>query len=254
MTEANLFQSENDNSQIEFDQNKNYLEELVGDGKKFKSVDDLAKSKAYSDIHIANLERRMDQMREDYIRVKSESESGAKLQELIDLMKTQGTQQQTSSTNTQANDGTQSPVIKPEEIQSLVSNEVAKLEATRREQDNYNQVLAKVTERYGNNYRTVLKDQANALGLTEDDINSMARRNPNLFYKTFDINENRQQSFQTPPTSQTRQSNFTPRAEKRTMSFYEKMRKENPVAYFDPKIAVQMDRDAQALGQDFFDI
>ncbi len=252
MTEANLFQGQDD--QIVLDENKNYLEELVGDSKKFKTVDDLAKSKAYSDIHIANLERRMDQMREDYIRVVNESKSGAKLQEVIDLL-TSREQQHTSSEHTNANDGnTQSPAITQDQIQSLVSNSIAQLDATRRETENYNQVLAKVTERYGPNYRTVLKDQATQLGLTEDDINSMARRNPNLFYKTFDVETRQQVPFQAPPTSQMRSSSFAPKGQQRTLAYYEEMRKKNPSAYYDPKITVQMDKDAQALGEAFFDI
>ena len=49
----------------QLDETKDYLTELVGDGKKFKDVKDLAKGKAFSDLHIQTLEKTLNQMREE---------------------------------------------------------------------------------------------------------------------------------------------------------------------------------------------
>jgi hypothetical protein len=51
-----------------------------------------------------------------------------------------------------------------------------------------------------------------------------------------------------------RSDSFAPKSDKRTYSYYENMRKTNPNLYLDPKISIQMDKDAQALGEAFFDV
>ena len=82
----------------------------------------------------------------------------------------------------------------------------------------------------------------------------MARTNPNLFFKTFDVGSTKsQETFQSPPASAL-QGYTPPKNQKRTLSYYQELRKKDPMIYYDPKIAVQMDKDAQALGKDFFDV
>lgn len=39
----------------------------------------------------------------------------------------------------------------------------------------------------------------------------------------------------------------------RTESYYKQLKKDNPKIYLDPKFAVQMHNDAQALGEAYFD-
>jgi len=48
-----------------FDPNKNYYEDLVGQDKKFKDNETLAKAKVQSDIFIKHLERQQDELRKD---------------------------------------------------------------------------------------------------------------------------------------------------------------------------------------------
>jgi hypothetical protein len=54
------------NSQPTLDENKNYYEELVGEGKKFKDEKELAKGKWIADEYVKTLERSLDEMRNDY--------------------------------------------------------------------------------------------------------------------------------------------------------------------------------------------
>jgi hypothetical protein len=41
--------------------------------------------------------------------------------------------------------------------------------------------------------------------------------------------------------------------QKRTLSYYAELKKKDPKIYLDPKIALQMEKDSQALGPAFFD-
>lgn len=251
MTE-NLLDQDNDN--LELDPNANYLEALVGDNKKFKTPEDLAKGKAQSDHYIKTLERRLDAISDDYKKVLDERNAMPKLQDLIEKFDKLDMQNLQSRDNTQnSNEDPNRQALNPEQLESLVTSKYAQLKQNERENDNYMQVRNKLSETLGNNFKAVLKEKSDALGLTDDEVNQMARKNPNLFFKTFDLNTIRQDNFQSPPTNVMRNNSLSNRQEKRTMAYYEKMRKDNPKLYLDPKIAVQMDKDAQELGEAFFD-
>lgn len=244
----NLFNQNDD--LVEIDESKDYLAELVGENKKFKDAQALAKGKAFSDAHIAILEKRFDTLSADYLKLKEEADAGAKLQDLLNKLETQ---QLTSREDTQNNSNeVQQKPVGLAEIESLVSSKIEQRERSAKEQENYNLVEAKLLERLGSNYKTVLKKQANELRMTDEEVNALARKNPTLFFKTFDLNAQTQDNFQAPP----RQSNtFSPKPpEKRTWSYYLKLKEKDPKAWLDKKIAIQMEKDAQQLGREFYDI
>lgn len=248
----NLLEQTDDDLQ-QFDDNKNYLEDLVGEGKKFKDHEELAKAKARSDAYIDTLTRRMDELRQDYAEVSAKYNAGTKLEDLIGKIgKTQDTSEDTLPPVKE--DNTQ-PAIKQEQIESLVSNRIKQHEIDKKHEENFRAVQAKLKERYGNNFASVLKERVESLGLTDDLVNNLARTAPNAFFNTLGFNEQQfDNNFQAPPRSQQRTDNFAPKSNKRTLSYYEKLRKDKPMLYYDPKIAVQMDKDSQELGKEFFDV
>lgn len=231
------------------DDTKDYLNELVGEDKKFKTVEDLAKGKHMSDSYITVLERRLDELSDEYKKVREENIAGPKLQELIDRMdQLQNNRQETPQKSNEA-------AYDPKAVESLVSSQILKHEQTKKEQENYEAVRTKLVERFGNDYKTALKKQSDALGLSDEEVNSMARKNPALFTKTFDLNVAKTENFQTPPRSERRSDSFAPTsAEKRTWSYYVKLREKDPMAWLDKKIAIQMEHDSQKYGKDFYDM
>ena len=252
MTQNLLEQTDED--LVTLDENKDYLAELVGPDKKFKSEEDLAKGKYLADSYIQVLEKRLDAITEDYKKAREENMAGPKLQELLD--KLEATQKQLTSREPPVSNEDTKAAFKPEDVESLVSSSILKHEQTRKEQENYATVRAKLEEQFGHSYKDVLKKKSNQLGLSDDEVNSMARKNPNLFIKTFDLNEPVDNKFQAPPRTNLRSDNFAQKAksENHTWSYYEDLRKKDPMAWLDKKIAVQMEKDAQALGRDFYDI
>lgn len=236
----------------QLDPNKNYLEELVGEDKKFKSVDDLAKGKFMSDLHIATLEQRLDEMREEYKRAAEQAKAAEKLQDLLTRLENQD--DLSSRENTQNSKEDSKTALDPEQLESLIASSISKRETSRKQEENFNLVMEKVREKYGDSYARTLNEQAKEMDLSADEVDNLARRNPKLFFKTFGLDENRSvESFQAPPGS-SKSTTFAPKVQKRTMSYYRDLRKTNPSLYFDRKIAVQMDKDALALGEAFFDV
>lgn len=247
----NLF--ENGNELPQFDPNKNYVEELVGEGKKFKTIEDLAKGKAEADAFIAFKNREYDTLKEDYLNLRKEHTAGSRLEDLITKLSL--TQQPSSNESPEVNEENKVPAYKPEDIDARVLETVSRLETQRKETANFNEVQAKLQEKLGPNYENILKQQVADLGLSPEDVNTLAKKSPKAFFKTLGLEEKQQgdNTFNAPPRSQNRSDSFAPSSTKRTWAYYEKMRKEQPSVYLNPKTQVQMHKDHKELGNAFED-
>lgn len=236
------------------DPNKNYLAEFVGEGKKFKDAETLAKAKYDSDQYIKTLERQKDELRADYLKIREESMSQAKLKELIDQLEAK--QKSSAITPNAPDQDVQKPQsFDPKELESLVSKSIQAHEMTKTQEQNFNFVKNKLIEKHGSNYQAALKQQIDSLGLTEDYVNEMARKYPSAFLKTLGVDAQPGNStFQSPPKSATRNDSFTPQVQQdRTWAWYQNLKKTDPKTYLDPKTSVQMHNDAIRLGERFKD-
>lgn len=241
--------SQDQNNTPEIDPNKNYLEELVGDGKKFKSPEDLARGKYEADNYIQILQRRFDELREDNERIRGESAAKARLEEILDKLDSQF--HKTDDRDITDNANNEVKPFDPKEIESLFEKKITERETQLKQQNNFNQVRDRLKEHYGENYTAVLEDQIQSLGLTKEFFNDLAKNHPTVLFKTLGLDQKPNQQFVSAPRGSV---NFKPTApKKRTYSYYQNMRKENPTLYFDRKTTIQMHEDAQEQGQAFFD-
>lgn len=246
---TNLLSNDNDTDVVEVDPDKNYLTELVGEGKKFKTPEDLARGKYEADQYVEILKRRQDEMRTDYLKVSEENKTRAALEDLIKEIKIQ---QQTSNDEPQVKD--EKP-FDPKLIESLVSTKIQEHELSKRQEDNFNLVKGKLQARYGNQYKSAVANQIEELGITETELNEMARKQPKVLIRTLGLDKEapRTDPFQTPPRSNSN-TGFKPSGtQKRTWSYYQNLRKNDPQAWFDRKTAIQMQQDAIELGEAFKD-
>lgn len=240
-----------DNSS-QVDLNKDYLQELVGEGKKFKTPQDLARGKYEADNYVKTLTVKLDQMREDYLKLDADYKARAKLEELIDQL---DKSKQQPSSNEQPPVKDRMPEIDPKQIESLVDSQIKRNKLLEREQDNFNKVKEKLRERFGSNYQDALSEQIDGLGLTVDDMNALAKKSPTAFFKTLGLDQPPQtENFQAPPRTSQRSDTFSPKGgPKRTWAYYQKLKETNRNLYYDPKTNVQMEKDRQALGAEFED-
>lgn len=238
------------------DPNKDYLAELVGEGRKFKTEKDLARGKYESDLYVNTLTRQLDELRTDYLKLRDDYTARAKLEELIGQLEAKQTQQLSNSEQPKANEVKDKPGIDPNEMKSLISSSIQEYETTKKQNENFNLVKEKLKEQFGDNYPSVLKQQIENLGLTEEDVNALARKSPNAFFRTIGVDKpENKELFQNPLSSSLKSETFRPKgAQKRTRSYYLEMKKNNPKAYLDSKTNVQMHNDAMELGEAFFDV
>lgn len=242
----------NNSNQPVIPSDKDPLDVLTGPGGKFdktkyESEADMykaiARSKVESDSYIEDLKRRQDELRSDYELMAQQYKAGPKLEELLAKF------EQQNQSNAPSED--QPKEIDLSKIEELVASKLTQHEQARLEDENARKVEARLIEHFGSNYQAALKQQVDALGLDKDFVNGLARKHPEVLYKTLGITgEKRTDTFQAPPHSS---GSFTPNTQKRTWSFYQKLREKDPRAYHSPKIQDQMFKDATALGSEFQD-
>jgi hypothetical protein len=250
LTQLNLLEGQQDQLP-QIDPEKKYLEELVGDDKKFKDLESLARGKFEADQYIENQNRKLDELKSDFFRLKADYDARAKLEEYLEKLPGIRQDQQHQQNHQMQDD---KPAYNPDEVKSLISNTLIEHETRKQQEQNFASVQSKLTEKFGSNYQASLQRQMDEIGLSADQLNQMARTNPKLLIEALNLDAAPvQEGFQAPPRSQQRSDNFAPSTNKRTWTYYEKMKKENPHTYWTPKIQDQLHKDHMALGQAFED-
>ncbi len=228
---------------------KNYLEELVGEGKKFKDVEALAKGKWESDRYIPLKNKQFDSLSADYLKLREEAQTRARLEDLLSQLEDK--QLASSKLPTAKEEPRELPTYNPTDIEDLVSKKITENERARQRQANLNVVRAKLTEQFGDAYAPAVRERITALGLSEQDFSDWSAKSPAAVINALGLNETRSSGDTAPPRSN---RTFKPVTEqKRTWSYYQELRKTNPKLYADPKILNQMLADAEALGTAFED-
>lgn len=258
MTE-NLLDRVNDD--LEQDPQQNYWEALTGPGAKFDRTkyaseqelkEAISKSNYHADRHIKIVERTKDEQREDFLKLKQEYDARESLKEYLDKM---AITQQPLNRENNLNSNEEKLALNTDDFKSLVKQEVVEFNKETVRQQNFKLVSETLQERLGANYANVLNKQIQDLGLNADYVNDLARTSPKAFFKTFGLDKQASEDtlFNTPPRNERLSNSFNTKGDKRSWSFYQKMRKENPKQYQSKETARQMERDYAELGADFED-
>lgn len=217
-----------------------YLNDLVGEGKKFKDLESLAYGKHQSDVYIKTLERQLDQLKSDYSEARSELQSRAKFEELADRLARprEPVQERTEP----------KPEIDMSKLKDLIASQLQETEVTRKQEENFNLVKTKLTEAFGaDNLDSKLKE----VGLDGQSAAQIAKLNPQLVLKALGVDKpTQQQPFQAPP----RNAGFNQSPpQERTWAYYQEMFKKDPKLRYDNKTNIQMQKDYIQLGSKFED-
>jgi len=238
---TNLFEA-----QVDHQPDASLREEILNKWKD-KPVEDLLKAKVESDLYIKSLERQKDELRADYLKQRDELLTKAKFEEYLQKMETLKDGQVTTPTVNEVSE----PKYDPKEIESIVLNKISESKKIEKETENFNTVQNKLKERFGRDYQIILREQQINLGLSDNDVNDLAKKSPEAFFRMMNLNDTKD-PFQAPPRSNQRNDSFAPKVSKRDYNYYQELKKTNPRLYLDPKIAVQMHNDAIELGDAFF--
>lgn len=248
MSNNDLFNDANQTQVPQIDPNKNYLEELVGEGKKFKSIEDLAVGKVHSDAFIQKLQGELEGLRQ-------ELNQRARLGDLVDKL-AGGVKPQEPTPQSQPNHGGDDgkDTLDPAKIEDLIASVLEKRTQQSARDRNLNDVKSKLSETWGAGFSNKLAEKANELGLSKEDLNELAGRSPQAFYTLVGVGAPQAQPNNgfVPPVSSQRPAQPNVSGD-RTKAFYDRLKQTNPVQYWDKSTQAAMHKDALRLGAAFFD-
>lgn len=234
------------------DPDKNYLEELVGENRKFKTVEALAKGKAESDAYIRKLQTELAELRQALQAKDQDLATRIKYEDFLRRLG-QATGSPGNADVTSPEKGEPAPTkveakLPEEVIETTVESVLAKREQKRAQEANLSQVVSALRETFGDNYKHRVQQQAQRLGVDITTLTDIAARSPEAFYTLMEMKS--RETFSPPPRSQV----SLPRTEsKKNFAYYQKMRKEKgELWYFTPAVQQEIWEEAKRQGESFY--
>lgn len=227
---------------------KNYLEELVGEGKKYKDPQALAKSRVKADEFIEQLKRENAGLRQDLNqRVKMEEFLG-KMEQVSREAPIKDQEQLGSEPESERT------AIKPEDLEPVVERIYEAREARAARQQNLAEVKSDLLKTYGPNYASKVREIGASIGMDDSAIQEMAAQRPKAFAKLFGLNRPaNNELFEAPPRSSVNVEGFKPSAAGgKNYAYFEAMRQKEPRKYWSPSVQNEMHRLATQYGDDFY--
>lgn len=234
----------NDNGQ----QQTNALSELVGEGKKFSTVEELAASKLSADEHIAKLEAEAKERNETLAELQQKAQANQSVEEVLKAL------------NGSQNDGqeTPTPTLDEQSIDEIITRRLSEQERNRIAQTNLKSANDAVVAALGDltAAQTAVNKKAQQIGMTAGELAGIAAKSPSAFLQIMGIDK--PSPDKPAPAKGTVNPEAVPNAEGTggpkpgTHAFYQALRKENPTAYFSAKVQNQMFTDRKEKGEAFY--
>jgi len=202
------------------------IEMLVGENKKFKDAEALAKGKLEADTFIEQLKGENAELRKELM-------SRPTSEDVLKLLREQTKPADSSRENT-------TPVLDEDTLSKLVESKLTSFEVKKKFDANELEADAKMKETYGDKAVEVLKSKAQELGVTVKYLHDTARSSPSAFFKLLGLNETKKYEgtkFEV-STKNTASEGFTSNASVKygTKAYWTELRKKEPNKYFTPSV------------------
>lgn len=224
---------------------ESFVSQLVGEGKKFKDVESLAKGKLEADRHIGEITKTLDELRAEL----AKQDYAKNL--LEQLNKAPETRQDTPPPNTSSSSDTENTTQNASDIEALVEKVITEKEKNRTVSQNIALVGEEMEKKFGDKASQVLKAKSQELGVSLDRLKEIAAESPTAFFQLIGVSASRS-TAPTAPQSSVRSENFNSNSQDRNFDYYQKIRKENRSLYYSPKIQNMMIQDRERLGSRFY--
>jgi hypothetical protein len=223
-------------------QEVNYLENLVGEGKKYKSVEDLAKAYSHADATIQDRNRELAEAREKI-------NARLRVEELL----RQPREQNPVTPPVDDNPPSANTSFSEDDLVARIRQELQQDREQEKIRRNVDFVAQKLIETFGSEDKAneVINAKAKELEVSLDFLKSSAAQSPKAFLATLGIADSAPRPTPGVPRSDVVSVPNTA-AKPGTYAFYESIRKSNPSQYFSRTIQNQMIADAKRLGDAFY--
>jgi hypothetical protein len=229
------------------------VDNLVGEGKKFKTVDDLARSKFESDRVIQAREQELASLREELSKRETAEEMIRKLQER------QNTPPQTPGQPEQEQPPAKASSFTDEDLEKRIKEIQSKTTLEERVAANVEEVTKRLIAEFGSEDKAneVVNRKAAELGVSPKFLQETAAHSPKAFYVQLGLTEAPKGTVGVPRSDvKTDMFQHSASAKPGTYAYYQDLKsKMKDTEYFSPKIQNQLMKDAFAAaerGEDFF--
>jgi hypothetical protein len=214
---------------------------LVGEGKKFKTVEDLAKGKLESDTFIERLQVENKALRES---LDGEGNPELVLAKINEYLTKKGSE---NADKGQSNQSQAQPLTQEKVLELLQQRELET-----KVQNNVESFNTQVKKALGDKARETIKSRLDELSLDEGLFGAMVEQNPQAALKLLGLKE--QGPVGGMGTSVNTEAYFqeTGKGEKQNFQFFQKLRRELGVGYYEPHIQKQVFEARQKMGTDFW--
>lgn len=215
------------------------LDQLVGEGRKFKTTEDLARGKVEADSFITKLQEEAAELR---AKLEEQEELKARLEALTKAQQAPTEPKQTAQPSATG-------PVDVDSINQLVEQAIAQREAASVETANIQRSNDAVVAAHGGDLQAAQKfiqEKAVELGLTTDKMVEMARTSPAAFLRLVGVQEGQQQAVKQQQAPKGTPYTPTGQAETGTWAYFENIRKTNPRAYYSAEVQNELMRAAHA--------
>jgi len=226
-----------------------FLSKLVeAKGENWKDPEVLAKGKIEADGYIQTLEGQLTQMREDLKKKEYQDEVLEQLQKkATESTAVNNGVPNNNNSNTDGENTTRN--ISEEDLKSLVEQTLTQREADAVTKTNLQRVDEELDKSFGTNAEEVVKKKAAELGMSMDRLSEIASESPNAFFTL--IGEPKP-TFNPMVNGSVRTEGVNMQVSTdRNWQYYQKLRRENPNQYYEPKMQQQLLQDRMRLGDNF---
>jgi hypothetical protein len=231
------------------DPNKDYLPELVGEGKKYKDPSALAYAAVHKDAHISQLEKETKELREELVK-------RATLEEVMTRI-SQNKPVENKQVITPA-EASQPESLTKEQLESLIAEQIARTRSEDTAKSNFDKVKDALQKAWGSDYQSKLDAKAKELGLGRDWMNQIAGSQPKAFLTLVGVDAKVAPGAVSPfdvsaaGVNTAALQNNSHRGE-RKKSYYDAMKNTDRNKYLSKEVQKEMYDQAMKLGIDYFD-
>jgi len=206
-----------------------YLDELVGEGKKFSDAEALARGKWESDRFIEQLQAETATLRADLA-------SRANLETLVSKIGETGKGASTPAENHSAEERLP---ITPEAIKDIIKNVITEDKVLSTRDANLSYCEGELRKSYGDGYVSKLREVTKSLGLTEKYVDDLAATAPKALLALVNANAPQKVDVSAPKGS-VFSGNFNGKTATKDWAYYQNLRKTNPRLYYSVEVQSEM--------------
>lgn len=215
------------------------LTDLIGEGRKYKSMDDALRSIPHAQTHISRLEQELSELKEDLGKRMNAEEA---LNKILEARKSSDVQEHPPAD------------ITPDALKDLVKSTYKEISDDEKKAHNITEVSKRVIAAWGDKANATLDSKAAELGVSVAFLQDTASHSPQAFYNLIGLNSVPKQENPSARQSSVNTAGFegTGMVQPYSYKWYQQMRKDDPKAYYMPKVQLEMHRRAAEQGDDFY--